>query len=163
MARALGLPDVPWITERGIDFTRMPLDSIFSRAVSTDWEDARGAISVLQAAVNAGRREAAVFLLGLLADLPAGDLVLREEVVGALGRWETKECAAALAAEMRRVGSSNRTRAYLYSIIDVLRRFPPAIKDPVLESLAVGPMFGAKLRARFREAISTYVDPRAWW
>jgi hypothetical protein len=103
--------------------------------------------------VHRGRREAGIFLLGLLADLPPDALEDRQCVVEALGHFETESSAAALFGEIRRVKSSNTTRRYLDAVIKALCRMPADLVRAGLEQLAGGTTFSYKMRAKFRDAV----------
>ena len=70
-----------------------------------------------------GRRDAGVFLLGLLAYC-RDDLVRLLSVVRALGEFHRPEAADALTAELHRVPSSNITRRYLDAVLEALMSLP---------------------------------------
>ena len=161
MAKKFDLPDVPWITPEGyLDLTKIPLDDTLRRTVSGDHRELRGAVRVLGSAAHAGRREAGIYLLGLLADLPPDGLEDREHVVQALGYYETASSAAALFGEIRRVKSSNTTRRYLDSVLRSITVLPAPLVRTELEALADDTAFSYKMRAKFREAIWQLREPR---
>jgi hypothetical protein len=76
VARAFGdhdmdrkkLPEnVPWITKEGyFDPTKFPIDSVLKQAISDDDGEFRSGLRTLGLMNSQGRKEAGVFLLGLL-------------------------------------------------------------------------------------------------
>ena len=161
MAKKIDLPDVPWITAEGyVDMTKIPLDDTLRRTVSGDHRELREAVRVLGSAAHAGRREAGIFLLGLLADLPSDAFEDRQYVVEALGYYETMSGAAALFGEIRRVKSSNTTRRYLDAVLSAITMLPAPLVREGLEALADDTTFSYKMRAKFREAIWRLREPR---
>lgn len=68
------LPKFPWITRDGyVDMLRIPLESTYAAAVSTNPHKVRNALSVLKSAASYGRTEASVFLMGFFVSRPSGD------------------------------------------------------------------------------------------
>jgi hypothetical protein len=154
MPKRIGFPDVPWITAEGyIDLTKIPLDDALRRTVSGDPRELREAVSVLRSAAHAGRREAGVFLLGLLSDLPPDAPEDRTYVVEALGHFETESSAGALFGEIRRVKSSNATRRYLDAVFRAITMLPAPLVREGLEKLAGDTTFSYRMRAKFRDAV----------
>lgn len=151
--KGVELPRDPWITADGyFDPTKFPIDGTLRQAVSGDREKLRNAACMLESMACRGRREAGVFLLGLLADLPPDAFEDRRHVVEALRHFETESSAAALFGEIRRVKSSNATRRYLDAVIKALRMMPPRLVQEGLEALADDTTFSYGMRAKFREA-----------
>ncbi len=162
MPRRIDLPDAPWITPDGyVDMKKIPIEDTLRRTVSGDHEELRKAVSVLRACAHAGRRDAGVFLLGLLADLPADALEERTHVVEALEHYETEGSAAALFGELRRVKSSNTTRRYLDAVLRAVTMLPAPLVREGLEKLADDTAFSYKMGAKFREATWQLREPRA--
>jgi hypothetical protein len=126
----------PWLTDQGIDMTKVPLEHNFKTAVGSDPKQARNSNLVLGCASSYRRLEAAVFLMGLLAFLREDDLETRIVVVENLGTTHSECCARVLFSELRRVKSSNATRRYVNAIIRVLERFPTALVQSEFEALA---------------------------
>lgn len=162
MPKKIDLPDAPWITAEGhFDVTKFPIDGLLRQAVSGDHDQLRTATRMLESMACRGRREAGIFLLGLLADLPPDALEDRAYVVDALGRFETESSAAALFGEIRRVKSSNTTRRYLDAVLRAVTMLPAPLVRDGLEKLADETTFSYKMRAKFREAIWQLREPRA--
>ena len=162
MPKKIDLPDVPWITPDGyVDMKKIPIEDTLRRTVSGNHEELREAVSVLRSCAHAGRREAGVFLLGLLAELPPDGLEDRAHVVEALGYYETASSAATLFGEIRRVKSSNTTRRYLDAVLHAICTLPAPLVREGLERLADDTAFSYKMRAKFREAIWHLREPRA--
>jgi hypothetical protein len=156
MPKKHNVPDVPWITAEGyFDVTKFPIEPMMLQALSDDPEDVRSALQILASMARRDRREAGVFLLGLLAEAGPDDLRARERIVEALSQYRSASSAAALFAELRRVKSSNATRQYIDALIKALRRFPEALAAGGFDELAADPAFSYRMRAKFREAAKT--------
>ena len=79
------LKNMPWITKEGyLDITKLPIDNVLKRALQND-EEFRGALSVLEAMHTGGRKEAGIFLLGLLISCD-DNWEKRTMIVESLGR-----------------------------------------------------------------------------
>lgn len=156
----LKLPSVPWLTEKGVDLSLMPLDSALKKAVDPDREKSRDAIVLLGSACHAGRTDAGVFLMGLLVSTPDTDLERRSDILQALRFHPTPPCTALLFGELRRVKSSNTTRKYLDEVIDALRRFPREIVEDGFDDLAADTSFTPRMREKFRRAAGHVIDRR---
>jgi len=131
------------------DFMQVSLDYNYRTIVGSDRNQVGNSIRVLSAASSHGRKDASVFLMGLLVSLPIDDWEMRTEVARALEYTKTKECADLLFSEIRRVGSSNKTRTYLTTVINVLANFPEVIKQPGFRALAADKGFTHKMRKKF--------------
>ena len=103
---------------------------------------------------QAGREEAGVFLLGLLA---ASDdsWGRRLAIIEALRDVQTEACARLLFAELRQVKSSNTTRRYLDGIIKTLIAMPADLVWEEFYSLAADPSFSYNMRSKFRSAATS--------
>src|SRR5882672_638295 len=109
---------VPWISEDGsLDAAKFPIDGILQQAMESDQRKFDSGVAILRLIYGSGRKEAGVFLMGLLA---ASDenWERRLAIVEALRGVHTEACARLLFAELRRVQSSNTTRRYLNGIIE---------------------------------------------
>jgi hypothetical protein len=115
--------EVPWLTERGLDLSRLPIDSILRQALSPNEEEFRTGCSLLGSMSHAGRVEAGVFLLGLIRQYREdyGRLTLIAE---ALWSFPSVATVDALASELRRVKGSSSTRGYLRRIISACPQTP---------------------------------------
>jgi len=111
-------------------------------------------VGLLRTMCGHGRREAGIFLLGLL--LASDDnLERRGLIVEALGVVRTKPCADLLFAELRRVKSSNTTRRYLAMVIKVLASMPRELIEDGFADLAADKCFSQKMRDKFRAVIAS--------
>ena len=102
-----------------------------------------------------GRREAGVFLLGLLLASEGDSLERRAIIVEALSSVRTKACADLLFGELRRVKSSNTTRRYLATVIKVLASMPRELILDGFAELAADKSFSQKMRDKFRAVIAS--------
>jgi hypothetical protein len=100
---------------------------------------------------GSGRKEAGVFLMGLLA---ASDenWDRRLTIVEALRDVQTDACAHLLFAELRRVKSSNTTRRYLDGVIRSLVAMPAELVEEEFIALAEDRSFSHKMRSKFKAA-----------
>jgi len=145
------LPNVPWITADGfLDTKKIPLEGNFRAALDPNRDRAQDSLRFLQSATSSGRTEASIFLMGLLVSLRPDDWDMRSAVVDALRYTHTERCAVLLFSEIRRVKSTNTTRRYINTILDVLRLFPEDLTRDEFEALAGDTSFSYKLRQKFR-------------
>lgn len=142
-----------WITKEGyFDPAQFPMDCVLKQAVSDHENEFRSAVSMLSLMYTHGRKEAGVFLLGLLLNCEDA-WEKRTMIVEALGVMETKACADLLIGELRRVKGSNTTRKYLTAILRVLVRMPSELVLDGLADLADDPSFTHRMRAKFRAVL----------
>ena len=147
---------VPWITKNGcFDPTKFPIDSVLTQALDADPEKFRSGVGLLRTMSGHGRREAGVFLLGLLLASDGEDLERRAIIVEALRDVRTKPSADLLFAELRRVKSSNTTRRYLATVIEVLTAMPRELIEDGFAELAADKSFSQKMRDKFRAVIAS--------
>lgn len=145
--------DIPWLTEDGyFDVAQFPIDSVLEQAVSSDPREFQTGLGVLNSMCNLGRREAQVFLIGLLMTCE-DDWERRTEIVYALRNVETMACANVLFAELKRVKSTNTTRRYLKAIIDRLSRMPSKLVLDGFMELAEDKSFTHRMRSIFRAIV----------
>ena len=133
-----------------IDMAKVRIEWNLDEAVSGDPQRVRSALRTISAAAAAGRRVGSVFLMGFLVNLAPDDWEMRSEAVEALRFTKTKQCAALLFAELRRVKSTNTTRRYLDKIIDALHYFPREIVGAELDQMAEDRTFSPKMRKKFQ-------------
>jgi hypothetical protein len=147
----------PWLTERGLDLSKVPIDSVLKQALSPDAEKFRSGCLLLKSMCGVGRVEAGVFLLGLLQYYPEdySRLTLIADSLTAFPRPETVE---AFATELRRVRGSSATRAYLRQIIATLELFPAELVEDQIRSLFSDSLVGARFRQHLK-AIMRRGDP----
>ena len=155
--RKADFANVPWLTEQGLDLSRIPIDSVLRQALSSDAEQFRSGCTLLKSMSHGGRAEAGVFLLGLLR-LYSDDYVRLALIAEALGSFPTMATVDALASELRRVKGSSSTRAYLRRIIDTFSNFPAQLVDEQIEELSSDPQVGARFRQRLRSMTLRYLD-----
>jgi hypothetical protein len=158
------LAKVPWITKEGyFDPAKFPIDSVLKQALSEDRESFRSGLNLLQTMASHGREEAGVFLLGLL--LASDDRWERRmAIVEAMKGINTKPCADLLFSELRRVKSSNTTRRYLATVLQVLSLMPSGLVEAGFELLAEDKSFSAKMRSKFRRILGDglFLDEGDW-
>ena len=150
--------NAPWLTEDGIDLARFPIDAILAQSLESDEDSFRSAVILLRSMSAAGRTEAGIYLLGLLAASET-DLERRAMIVEGLREVDTPACANVLFAELKRVKSSNTTRRYLKTVIDVLTSLRPELVRVGFEELANDTSFSYKMRNKFR-AVSQELEFR---
>ena len=138
----------------------IPLDSVLGQALSGDAARFRAACATLGTMALAGRREAGVFLLGLLS-FSRDDLERLSPVVRALGEFATPEAAAALTAELRRLPSTNHTRTYLNGVFEALTGFPDELIRDRLAELSADRSFSVKWRRKFQTVLDGAEDDLA--
>jgi len=148
---------LPWLTERGIDLSRYPIDSVLQQVLSPNEEEFRSGCSMLSSMSYAGRVEAGVFLLGLLRLYPE-DYARLALIAEALASFPTAATVDALAAELRRVKGSSSTRGYLRRIIKTLERFPAPLAEERIQKLSSDPQVGARFRQRLRAMVERDFD-----
>jgi len=147
---------VSWITKGGsVDLAKFPLDSVLTQALDADPGKFRSGVGLLRSMCGHGRREAGVFLLGLLLASDGEDLERRAVIVEALRDVRTKPCADLLFAELRRVKSSNTTRRYLATVLEVLTAMPRELIEDGFAELAADKSFSQKMRDKFRAVIAS--------
>jgi hypothetical protein len=149
------LGKVTWITNDGFfDPAKYPIDRVLSQALDADARKLQSAVTLLRSMYDHGRREAGVFLLGLLV-ASDDNLERRGVIVEALRDMPTKPCADLLFAELRRVKSSNTTRRYLATVIEVLASMPRELIADGFAELAADKSFSQKMRDKFRAVIAS--------
>ncbi len=156
------LPKVPWITEEGyLDLARLPIDSLLRQALSDDAHEAEAAWRTLGSMQRSGRREAGLFLLGLLACLP-DEWQQRIVVVECLKGFREPGCVAYLLGELKRVKGSNTTRRYLNTVLETLASLPRELVQDGLWELLDEPGFSPRMRAKFRAVLAELWDWYDW-
>lgn len=141
-----------WITPTGIDPAKLPLEPILRQALELDDERFQSACTFLGTIVSHGRREAGVFLLGLLSYY-RDDLQRLSWVVRAVAAFQSQEAVDALTDELRRIKSSNATRGYLDSVLRALTRLPRELVQERLVELSGDKGFSVKWRRKFDDAL----------
>lgn len=141
-------PELPSITDDGFcDLARFPIDSVPKKALSDDRREFHSAVSLLRSMYNDDRKEAGVFLIGLL--LTCGDnWEKRRAIATALYDVQNEVCVNVLFGELKRVKNTNSTRRYLNEVIDVLSCMPPPLVLPGLEELVADKTLSPRMRAK---------------
>jgi hypothetical protein len=144
---------IPWLTEEGyFDVAQFPIDSVLKQAISRDAREFQSALRVLDSMCNLGRKEAGIFLIGLLVTCE-DDWEKRSEIVRELRNVETEACARVLFGELKRVKSTNTTRQYLKAVIDRLARMPSNLVLEGFQDLAEDKSFTHRMRNIFRAVV----------
>jgi len=150
-----------WVTPDGsLDPRKFPIDGVLRQALDEDAERFRGACSVLAMMAGHERREAGVFLLGLLS-FNRDDLKRLAPVVRALGAFPTREAMDALTAELRRIPSTRSTRGYLNAVLEALTSLPDDLVCDRLAELFADKSFSIGWRRRFQGALERIEGYRA--
>lgn len=148
------LSKVPWVTKDGcVDLKKFPIDGVLQQALDQNLELFRSGVNMLRSMHGYGRQEASVFLLGLLVACD-DNLERRSLIVEALRGVNTKACADLLFGELRRVKSSNTTRRYLATVIQVLASMPAELIQGGFAALADDKSFSQKMRAKFKALVA---------
>jgi hypothetical protein len=143
----------PWITKDGFfDPARFPIDGVLKQVLSDDDEQFRSGLTMLGSMYGHGRREAGIFLLGLLVNCE-DNWERRIGIVEALKGIDTRPCADFLFGELERIKSSNTTRRYLDTVITALALMPPELVQARFEELADDKSFSPKMRDKFRAVL----------
>jgi len=146
-----------WASKDGyFDPGQLPIDGVLKQATSDDENEFRSGLNMLQSMHVHGRKEAGVFLLGLLVACD-DTWEKRTAIVEALKLVETKGCVELLFSELRRVKSSNTTRRYLTTIVNVLEHMPYELVSDGFADLASDLSFSPKMRAKFEAALENCV------
>lgn len=120
--------------------------------MSADEKEFRGAAGVLRQMHVEGRKEAGIFLLGLLAH-SGEDWQKRTTIVELLTGFKTPECADFLLGDLKRLKANNSHRRYLVAIIKAVSEMPLGVAQPRLLDLATDSSLSPKMRDRVVEAL----------
>jgi hypothetical protein len=149
--------DVPWLTEHGLDLSRVPIDSVLRQALSPNEEEFRTGCSLLSSMSHGGRAEAGVFLDGLLRQYPENYARLTL-IAEALWSFPSVATVDALASELRRVKGSSSTRGYLRRIIRTLELLPAQLVEERIGELSADPQVGARFRQHQRSITLRHLE-----
>ena len=152
------VPKLPSITENGfLDPAQIPIDSVLKQALSNDRREFHSAVSLLRSMYNCDRKEAGVFLIGLL--LTCGDnWEKRRAIATALYDVQNEDCVNVLIGELKRVKNKNSTRRYLNEVIDVLSCMPPPLVLSGLEEVVADKSLSPKMRAKVESVRDDLAD-----
>jgi len=143
-------PSLRGITEGGfLDPAQFPIDTVLKQALSDNRQEFHSALSLLRSMYNYERKEAGVFLIGLL--LNCGDnWEKRRAIATALYDVQTEACVNVLFGELKRVKNTNSTRRYLNEVIDLLSCMPPSLVLSGFEELLADKSLTPRMRAKFK-------------
>lgn len=145
--------NVPWITKDGyFDLSKFPIDTVLKQTLSKDYEEFYSGCGLLQTMHRQNRPEAAVYLLGLL-HYYQNDLERLIVIIEKLWGFHTVEYADLLFSELRRVKSSNTTRKYLNTVIEMLSYFPKEMVQDRFQELSKDKSFSYKMRRKFQDIV----------
>jgi hypothetical protein len=141
-------PKSPSMTEDGFcDPAHFPIDTVLKQALSDDRREFDSAVSLLRSMYNYDRKEAGVFLIGLL--LSCGDnWEKRRAIATALFDVQNEVCVDVLFGELKRVKNTNKTRRYLNEVIDVLSCMPPPLVLSGLEEMVADISLTPRMRTK---------------
>jgi len=152
--------DLPWITKEGyLDLKKFPIDSILKQAVAKDEKSFCSACRMLGSMSYAGRKEAAVFLYGLLK-FCEDDIIRKQSVVEALCHVKTKQTAGLLFEELERTESSSSTRGYITTILNALRFFTADLVEDGFQRLLSDRRWSYRMKQKFREILEEVENRR---
>lgn len=135
-----------------IDLKNIPIDAALHKIMDDDDRELRGRCGVLVAMYDAGKKEAAIFLYGLMAQ-NYGNMARKEIIVKALGNIETRECANILFKELQDIDSNNSTRGYIDTILKSIGRLPHNMVSERIKSLLNDKKWTYKMKAKFEEIL----------
>jgi hypothetical protein len=101
---------------------------------------------------NEGKKEAAIFLYGLIAQ-NYNNIARKEIIIKSLKDIETKEAAEILFRELKDIDSNNTTRGYIDEILKVLKHYPTEIIRDGFESLLRDKKWSIKMKRKFEEVL----------
>ena len=132
-----------------IDLGKVSIRGNIEDSLSEDLSNSAQGCRVLGFVGATGRRDAVVFLLGLLS-FYRDDLKRLEPVVEALGFCPVPIVATALFGEISRVRSCNQTRTYLNLVIKNLSLFPEELVADRFLSMSEDTSLSPRMRSKFR-------------
>ena len=143
----------PWIrNDGGIDFKKVPIEAALHNVIEGNNDELRGRCGVLAFMYNEGKKEAAIFLYGLIAQ-NYNDIARKEIIIKSLKDIETKEAAEILFRELKDIDSNNTTRGYIDEILKVLKHYPTEIIRDGFESLLRDKKWSIKMKRKFEEVL----------
>ncbi len=152
--------NVPWLTEKGIDPGKLPIDGALHQTLSEDMHEFGSGCRLLGLMCRFEREEAGIYLLGLLHRY-RDDLERLKVIAEQLTSLKTAACAQTLFGELKRVQCSNTTRGYLNTVIKSLTLLPKELVLAGFGELAEDRSFSYRLRTKFR-AIYEGIGYREW-
>ena len=134
-----------WMTAEGtLDLAELPIDGILKQAIDPEFERFRSAYGLLGCMAGAGRREAGLYLIGLLGLYPS-DLQRLEVIAGAAWAFFPR-----VVREPTLGRDPARQKFEYHSAILGPAVLPLYLVKSGLEGLAEDTSFSPKMRAKFR-------------
>ena len=145
--------NVPWTRNNGgIDFKKIPIEAALHNVIDGNDDELRGRCGVLAFMYNEGKKEAAIFLYGLIAQ-NYNNIARKEIIIKSYKDIETKEAAEILFRELKYIVSDNTTRRYIDEILKVLKNYPTEIIKDGFESLLRDKKWSIKMKRKFEEVL----------
>ena len=145
--------NVPWTrNDGGIDFKKIPIEAALHNVIDGNDDELRGRCGVLAFMYNEGKKEAAIFLYGLIAQ-NYNNIARKEIIIKSYKDIETKEAAEILFRELKYIVSDNTTRRYIDEILKVLKNYPTEIIKDGFESLLRDKKWSIKMKRKFEEVL----------
>ena len=145
--------NVPWTrNDGGIDFKKIPIEAALNNVIDGNNDELRGRCGVLAFMYNEGKKEAAIFLYGLIAQ-NYNNIARKEIIIKSLKDIETKEAAEILFNELKYIVSDNTTRGYIDEILKALKHYPTEIIKNGFESLLRDKKWSIKMKRKFEEVL----------
>jgi hypothetical protein len=135
------------------DLKKIPIEAALHNIIDGADSELRGRCGVLIAMYDAGKKEAAIFLFGLMAHNYT-NMARKEIIVKALGNIETKECANILFRELRDIESNNSTRGYIDTVLKSISRLPLDMISEGIKSLLNDKKWSYKMKAKFDDILA---------
>ena len=146
------LANAPWITKEGwLDPAKFPIETPVGQCLNPRADAFGHGCRFLGSMAAHGRKDAGIFLLGLLR-YHEDDVAIAATVVESLGSFQDDRCIKVLFAELRRVASSNATRRYLDTVIRTLLQMRSDKVQQGFGDLAGDPSFSYRMREKFAAA-----------
>ena len=144
---------VPWTgNDGGIDIKKIPIEAALKNVIDGNNDELRGRCGALAFMYNEGKKEAAIFLYGLIAQ-NYNNIARKEIIIKSFNYIETKEAAEILFNELKCIVSDNTTRGYIDEILKVLKHYPTEIIKDGFESLLRDNKWSIKMKRKFEEVL----------
>ena len=131
---------------------KIPIEAALYNVIDGNDDELRGRCGALAFMYNEGKKEAAIFLYGLIAQ-NYNNIARKEIIVKSFKDIETKEAAEILFRELNYIVSNNKTRGYIDEILKVLKHYPTGIIKDGFESLLRDKKWSIKMKRKFEEVL----------
>jgi len=143
----------PWIRkDGGIDLKNIPIEAALHNVIDGNDEELRGRCSALSFMYSEGKKEAAIFMYGLIAH-NYNNIARKEIIIKYFKDIETKPAAKILFNELNNIVSDKTTRRYIDEILKVLRIYPTDLIKDGIESLLCDKKWSIKMKRKFEEVL----------